>query len=65
MNEQTPTAYLNSPKLLPPRGVDFSSNGKFMCILERKDAKDWIAIYYAGNDWKLVNAFESVETSDL
>ena len=30
-----PTAYIDSPKLLPPKGLDFSSNGKFMCILKK------------------------------
>ncbi len=35
-------------------GISFSSNGKFMALAERRDAKDYIGIYYC-NDWKLVN----------
>ena len=54
--------------MLPPKGVDFSSNGKFMCLAERKEkeCKDQISIYYAGNDFKLTNAFDvSPETFDI
>lgn len=57
--EQAPVAYLKSPKLLPPKGFDTSSNGKFVCIAERRECKDWVSIYYAGHDWKLVNSFET------
>jgi len=35
--DQNVVAYIKSPKLLPPKGVDFSSNGKFMCLAEKKD----------------------------
>lgn len=45
--------------------MDFSSNHKFMCMAERRDCKDWIAIYYAGHDWKMVNCFEAVENFDV
>ena len=61
-------AQIKSPKLLPPKGVDFSSNGKFMCLAERKEkeCKDQISIYYAGNDFKLTNAFDvSADTFDI
>jgi WD40 repeat protein len=58
LTDSGPTAYLKSPKLVAPKGVDFSSNGKFMALVERKDCKDWISIYYAGLDFKLINAFE-------
>lgn len=54
--------------MLPPKGVDFSSNGKFMCLAERKEkeCKDQISIYYAGHDFKLVNCFDvSGEIFDL
>ena len=58
--EQTAVAFIKGPKLLPPKGVDFSSNGKFMCLAERKEreCKDQISIYYAGGDFKLTNSFE-------
>lgn len=35
-----------------------------MALAERREGKDWVSIYYAGNEWKLVNTFE-VETFDL
>jgi hypothetical protein len=64
--EQQPMAYIDSPKLLPPRGLDFSSNGKFLAIAERhSDCKTWISIYYAGHDWKLSNSFETADVYDL
>jgi WD40 repeat protein len=63
--EMTQTAFLRGPKLLPPQGLDFSTNGKFMCLAERRETKDWIAIYYAGHDWKLVNCFETNESFDV
>ena len=34
-----------------------------MAILERREAKDWVSIYYTVADWKLVNTFE-VDTFD-
>lgn len=37
---------------------------KFAALVERKEARDTIGIYYAGNDWKLVNKIE-VDTFDL
>ena len=66
--EQKLMASIKGPKLLPPKGYDFSSNGKFMCLAEKKegDYKDQISIYYAGNDFKLTNSFDvSKETFDL
>jgi hypothetical protein len=35
-----------------------------MALAERRDAKDWVSIYYAGHEWKLVNTFE-VDIFDL
>ena len=43
------------PKYLGPKGISFTENKKFAAILERKDAKDIIGVYYAGNEWKMVN----------
>ena len=65
LTEQTQTAFIKGPKLLPPSGIDFSSNGKFMCLAERRDCKDWVSIYYAGHDWKMVNTFETTESFDM
>jgi hypothetical protein len=62
--ESAAAAYIRNPKLLPPKGVSFTKNKKFMALAERRDLKDWVALYYAGNDWKIVNTFE-VETMDL
>ena len=50
--------------MVPPKGISFSKNKKFMALAERREAKDWVSIYYTGNDWKLINAFE-VDTFDL
>lgn len=38
-----------------------------MAFAERRELKDWVSIYYTGNDWKLVNTFEvhTVDLSDL
>jgi WD40 repeat protein len=57
-------AFISNPKMLPPKGIDFSENKKFCAIAERKDAKDIVGIYYAGNDWKMVNQLP-VDTMDL
>ena len=35
-----------------------------MALLERRDYKDWVSIYYTQYEWKLVNTFE-VETFDV
>ena len=58
------TAYISNPKLLPPKGINFSENKKFVAICERKDARDIVGIYYAGNDWKMVNQID-IDTSDM
>lgn len=49
---------------MPPKGICFTKNKKFMALAERRESKDWISIYYTGGEWKLVNAFE-VDTFDL
>jgi hypothetical protein len=33
-------------------------------LLERKESKDIIGIYYAGNEWKIINQI-SIETFDV
>lgn len=35
-----------------------------MALAEKRESKDWVSIYYTGNEWKLVNTFE-VDTFDL
>jgi hypothetical protein len=50
--------------MLPPKGLAFTENKKFAALAERKDAKDVIGIYYAGNEWKMINQIE-VDTFDL
>ena len=65
MVEMGPVAYIKAPKLLPPKGMDFSSDKKFMCLAERRECKDQISIYYAGHDWKMVNSFDTTDTYDL
>lgn len=48
---------IRSPKLSTSKGCIFSSNGKFMALLEKHDCKDTIGIYFCG-DWKLVNSIQ-------
>ena len=56
--EEAQTAVLQGPKVLPPKGTSFSDNKKFMALLEKRDNKDCVSIYYAGSDWKIMNTFE-------
>ena len=64
MVEQRAVAQLRNPKLIPPKGVSITKNKKFIAIAEKREAKEWISIYYTGSEWKLVNTFE-VDTFDL
>jgi hypothetical protein len=50
--------------MLPPKGMVFTENKKFAALAERKDGKDIIGIYYAGNEWKMINQIEC-DTFDL
>ena len=54
--------YIKNPKY-PDKGLTFSNDGKFMALAERRDAKDYIGIYYCGS-WKLLNHFQT-DTYDL
>lgn len=49
-------AYIKSPKLSSQKGFSFSSDGKFMALLEKHDCKDYLSVYYT-RDWKMVNTF--------
>ena len=47
--------YISNPKMNPPKGISFTQNKKFAALIERKDSKDIIGIYYAGNEWQMIN----------
>ena len=57
------TAYIRNPKLVPPKGISITKNKKFIAIIERREAKDWVSIYHTMGEWKMVNTFE-VDTFD-
>lgn len=57
------TSWFKSPKNIP-KGIVFSSCGKFMALAERKECKDFIGIYFV-KDWKLLNHFSLNEMQDL
>lgn len=62
--EQKAIAQLRSPKLIPPKGVSLTGNKKFLALAERREGKDWVSIYWAIGEWKLINTFE-VDTFDM
>jgi hypothetical protein len=64
--DQQVTAHIRGPKMVPPKGLDFSKNGKFLALLERKDreSKDQISIYYSHGDFKKINVFEIPDLFD-
>lgn len=47
---------INYPKY-SDRGISFTSEGYFMALVERHDAKDFIGIYYVGN-FSLITHFK-------
>lgn len=55
---------ISNPKMLPPKGLSFSKNKKFAALAEKKDGKERVSIYYAGNKWDMVNQID-LETVDL
>eukprot|EP00899_Mesostigma_viride_P019511 jgi/Mesvir1/27561/Mv07311-RA.1 len=60
--------YIRCPKAAdgPNRGLDFSHDGSFMALAERRDCKDYIIIY--GTDtWEVMSHFksDSVDLVDL
>lgn len=59
------TCFINSPKH-NDKGLCFTSNNYFMALLERKEGKDYIGLYYI-SDWSLVSHFqiESVDAQDM
>ena len=55
-------AYIKHPKLAVG-GVDFSRDGKFMAVAERKECKDFVSVFLC-SQWEMVSHF-SVDTKDL
>ncbi|XP_033103905.1 WD repeat-containing protein WRAP73-like [Anneissia japonica] len=55
-------SYIKYPKDTK-QGIDFSRDGKYMALAERRDGQDFISIF-AANTWHLVKHFES-NTRDL
>ena len=64
--EQQPVSRFESPKLLPPKGLDFSQNGLFMALLQKtgNDSRTVAAIYYAGANWQVTNQIELPDVYD-
>lgn len=44
-------------------GIEFSADNKYMAVVERRESKDYIGIYYT-ETWEMVKHFP-VETFDL
>lgn len=57
------TSWFRSPKNIP-KGCVFSDCGKYLALVERKDCKDYVGVYFV-NDWKLLNYFSLNEMLDL
>ena len=55
------TTFINYPKYCD-KGISFTSNNCFMGLIERKESKDYLGIYYIA-DWTLVSHF-AVDTVD-
>uniref|UniRef100_A0A8C5H084 WD repeat containing, antisense to TP73 n=1 Tax=Gouania willdenowi TaxID=441366 RepID=A0A8C5H084_GOUWI len=55
-------SYIKYPKDCP-KGVDFSKDGRYMALAERRDCKDHVSVFVC-NDWHLFRHFET-ETQDL
>ncbi|XP_077998010.1 WD repeat-containing protein WRAP73-like [Glandiceps talaboti] len=55
-------SYIKYPKDAKP-AMDFSKDGKYMALAERRDCKDFISVFVC-NTWQLVKHFET-DTRDL
>ncbi|XP_048096649.1 WD repeat-containing protein WRAP73 [Alosa alosa] len=55
-------SYIKYPKACQ-KGMDFSTDGRYMALAERRDCKDFISVFVC-NDWHLLRHFET-ETQDL
>ena len=59
------TNFINYPKF-SEKGMAFTGNNYFLALVERKECKDFIGLYYIA-DWTLVSHFclESVDCQDV
>uniref|UniRef100_A0A3B5B068 WD repeat containing, antisense to TP73 n=1 Tax=Stegastes partitus TaxID=144197 RepID=A0A3B5B068_9TELE len=55
-------SYIKYPKACQ-KGVDFSRDGRYMALAERRDCKDYVCVFVC-DDWHLLRHFET-ETQDL
>ncbi|KAL2103361.1 hypothetical protein ACEWY4_000229 [Coilia grayii] len=55
-------SYIKYPKACE-KGMDFSADGRYMALAERRDCKDWISVFVC-NGWVLLRHFET-DTQDL
>ncbi|XP_054602344.1 WD repeat-containing protein WRAP73 isoform X1 [Nothobranchius furzeri] len=55
-------SYMKYPKACQ-KGIDFSKDGGYMALAERRDCKDYVSIFVC-EDWHLLRNFET-ETQDL
>lgn len=50
-------AYIKAPKINSTKGSTFTSDGKFMALIEKHDCKDYLTIYFT-HGWSMVNSFQ-------
>lgn len=55
-------AHIKNPKF-SDKGLAFSSEGKFMALVERHECRDYVGVYFT-HDWQLVSHF-AVDSFDL
>ncbi|XP_077460311.1 WD repeat-containing protein WRAP73 [Stigmatopora argus] len=55
-------SYIKNPKACL-KGIDFSRDGSYMALAERRDCKDYVCLFVC-DDWHLLRHFET-ETQDL
>uniref|UniRef100_A0A3B5KLM4 WD repeat containing, antisense to TP73 n=1 Tax=Takifugu rubripes TaxID=31033 RepID=A0A3B5KLM4_TAKRU len=55
-------SYIKYPKVCQ-KGIDFSRDGSYMALAERRDCKDYVSVFVC-DDWHLLRHFET-ETQDL
>uniref|UniRef100_A0A3Q3X0W0 Uncharacterized protein n=1 Tax=Mola mola TaxID=94237 RepID=A0A3Q3X0W0_MOLML len=55
-------SYIKYPKACQ-KGIDFSRDGSYMALAERRDCKDYVSVFVC-DDWHLLRHFET-ETQDL
>uniref|UniRef100_A0A8D3AZK4 WD repeat containing, antisense to TP73 n=1 Tax=Scophthalmus maximus TaxID=52904 RepID=A0A8D3AZK4_SCOMX len=55
-------SYIKYPKACQ-KGIDFSQDGCYMALAERRDCKDYVSVFVC-DDWHLLRHFET-ETQDL